>query len=175
MSINQIIEEMVIDNVNYNFRAIRETCEKIPPRTMQYVSMMIDEEMGELARAINRPERCDESALSELCDVIISVYDLMWLIDKDAISAYSNKFFSEIEIDVEGIDPYDQFQVMKKHAAEINIYQPSINNYWKCFDLLLACIHMIYLLADESKETKLLVNQTFITKCLKWERNCKTA
>lgn len=50
------------------------------PRNVVSVHMMVVEEVGELARAINRPERCDEPAISECADVFISTVDQAWVL-----------------------------------------------------------------------------------------------
>lgn len=49
-------------------------------RNVISVHLMVVEEVGELARAINRPERCDETAFSECADVYISTVDQAWVI-----------------------------------------------------------------------------------------------
>lgn len=46
------------------------------PTDCDFVFCKLVEEMGELARAINQPERCDEPAVGEMADILNSLLDL---------------------------------------------------------------------------------------------------
>lgn len=62
-------------NLNYTMEAAVLS----PPRHMGNVFMMLAEEVGEVATAINRPEKAPEPLLGELADVINCVLDLYYL------------------------------------------------------------------------------------------------
>ncbi len=46
-----------------------------------FVMMNLVEEVGELARALNRPYRCDEPAIAEIADVINCAIDLAYMLE----------------------------------------------------------------------------------------------
>ena len=77
------------------------------PRNVISVHLMVVEEVGELARAINRPERCDEPAFNECADVFISTVDQAWVIFcQDAtgvfdISKVDAKVLAQLRVDFE--------------------------------------------------------------------------
>lgn len=50
-----------------------------PERSEHFVLAKLQEESGELARAINQPERVDEAVSGEVADVILTVVDLLYL------------------------------------------------------------------------------------------------
>lgn len=52
-------------------------------RSVPSVMMNLVEEVGELARALNRPHRCDEPAISEIADVLNCVIDLAYMLELD--------------------------------------------------------------------------------------------
>lgn len=47
------------------------------PRTIDYVFRKVVEECGEVSKALNQPERCDEPVKSEIADLVISALDLL--------------------------------------------------------------------------------------------------
>lgn len=50
-----------------------------PERTEHFVLAKLQEESGELARAVNQPDRVDEAVSGEVADVILTVVDLLFL------------------------------------------------------------------------------------------------
>lgn len=50
-------------------------------RSVPSVMMNLVEEVGELARALNRPYRCDEPAIAEIADVINCAIDLAYMLE----------------------------------------------------------------------------------------------
>lgn len=52
---------------------------KAPSRSQHYVLAKLMEEAGEIARAVNQPERVDEAVSGEAADIIITVLDLLYL------------------------------------------------------------------------------------------------
>lgn len=50
-------------------------------RSSVSVMMNLVEEVGELARALNRPHRCDEPAIGEIADVINCAIDLAFMLE----------------------------------------------------------------------------------------------
>ncbi|WBF79268.1 hypothetical protein IACHDJAJ_00029 [Aeromonas phage vB_AdhS_TS3] len=46
--------------------------------TTWFAFMKAVEEMGELSKAINQPQRCDESDISEAADAIIALQDFIY-------------------------------------------------------------------------------------------------
>lgn len=56
-------------------------------RSVPSVMMNLVEEVGELARALNRPYRCDEPPIAEIADVINCAIDLAYMLElEDCIS-----------------------------------------------------------------------------------------
>lgn len=58
---------------------VMNVCAKAPARTEGFVMMKLMEEVGEFAKAVNQPERCDERPSGEAADVINCVLDELWL------------------------------------------------------------------------------------------------
>lgn len=57
-------------------------------RSTVSVMMNLVEEVGELARALNRPYRCDEPAIAEIADVINCAIDLAYMLElQDSIDS----------------------------------------------------------------------------------------
>lgn len=50
-------------------------------RSVPSVMMNLVEEVGELARALNRPYRCDEPTIAEIADVINCAIDLAYMLE----------------------------------------------------------------------------------------------
>ncbi|UOX40397.1 MazG-like pyrophosphatase [Aeromonas phage GomatiRiver_11] len=51
----------------------------VPDRSMGFVLGKLIEEVGEFAKSLNQPERCDERPVGEAADVINCVVDLLYL------------------------------------------------------------------------------------------------
>lgn len=55
-------------------------------RSVDSVFKNLVEEVGELARVINRPWRCDEPAMGEIADVINCVVDLAYMMEVESLA-----------------------------------------------------------------------------------------
>lgn len=54
-------------------------------RSVPSVMMNLVEEVGELARALNRPYRCDEPAIAEIADVLNCAIDLAFMLEIEVL------------------------------------------------------------------------------------------
>lgn len=54
-------------------------------RSVPSVMMNLVEEVGELARALNRPYRCDEPAIAEIADVLNCAIDLAYMLEIEVL------------------------------------------------------------------------------------------
>lgn len=149
----------------------------VKPRTIASVHMMLDEEIGELARAINRPWRCDEPAIAEVADVINCLADLLWLMRGVLVrdTNMSNLFDLLKQRPPVGIDPYDQLQVVKNYSNQFAIGRANGVNYRAiesaiCECAVLACVLHPELSIDDV-QNKLC--ELITKKCAKWEAQCK--
>lgn len=54
----------------------KQSVEMNNPKSAEYIALKAVEEMGEVARALINPERCDEPISAEIADTIITLIDL---------------------------------------------------------------------------------------------------
>ena len=65
-------------------------------RSTVSVMMNLVEEVGELARALNRPYRCDEPAIAEIADVINCAIDLAYMLELQDCITHQDSDLEEI-------------------------------------------------------------------------------
>lgn len=153
---------------------IYESSKKVPTRTLEFVHLMIDEELGELARAINRPERCDEPAFNEACDLMICIADMMWLLDERRASTHSDNYFNLILRDTFDKpfikDVYLSYQELRDRVYSISFEQAEIHVYNDCLYAMHDCFSMFRTLKPEFNYQQLrdLITLTIGLKCQKW-------
>ncbi|QXL90578.1 hypothetical protein [Salmonella phage NINP13076] len=80
-------------------------------RSAPSVMMNLVEEVGELARALNRPHRCDEPAIAEIADVINCAIDLAFMLE---ISECINPRESDYKVIAETVQRRIEYFVDKK-------------------------------------------------------------
>ncbi|AAQ81330.1 hypothetical protein 44RRORF011c [Aeromonas phage 44RR2.8t] len=69
----------VIKNVSIDLSSTFTASAVVPTRNMGFVMGKLVEEVGEFAKSINQPERCDERPVGEAADVINCVMDMLYL------------------------------------------------------------------------------------------------
>lgn len=157
---------------------ILETSRAVKPRSLESVHLMIFEEMGELARAINRPARCTETALEELCDVMICVVDLMWLIKPNRTEKISNDVIKSI-IEITDVDYW-----LRNNNAKYSIYTflnlslsktkfDFTQDIWHgLFETISQMARLFMVLEPEMTKEQLVdkINETIVKKCNKWKQ-----
>ena len=92
-------------------------------RTTFSVFGCLVEEVGELSRALNRPERCDEPAISELADVMNCVVDL----------AYTMKAQELAERGFDVSDPDVKMAITEQTTADLVYYVNKKCTKWDSF------------------------------------------
>lgn len=65
--------------MNLNVSPVLQISCLAPERTEHFVLGKLTEEIGEFARAVNQPERCDEPLVGEAADIMICVMDALFL------------------------------------------------------------------------------------------------
>lgn len=154
---------------------IYHASDEVKPRSMHSVHLMIDEELGELARAINRPGRCDEPAFNELCDLIICLADMMWLCDSyDAITRYSDERYSnELGKWFKRAYPRDEylaFQDLKRTVNLIDLDRDTSHVFQRCHDAMTVCMSMLRTFEPglSYEDLSTLARVIIARKCAKW-------
>lgn len=150
---------------------IIKTSKTVKPRTLESVHLMICEEMGELARAINRPARCKETALEELCDVLICVVDLMWLINPKATEEQitDERFlmsFNSHYVNKSILSSYYYYNELFRDLSEIDIYHD-----WTKLNMIISSISVLFVALEDKQYSELLdlISTTIHNKCEKWK------
>lgn len=69
----------VVDDQLINLASTFEASTTVPSRTMGFVMGKLMEEVGEFAKSLNQPDRCDERPVGEAADVINCVVDMLYL------------------------------------------------------------------------------------------------
>lgn len=154
---------------------IYHASDEVKPRSLHSVHLMIDEEMGELARAINRPGRCDEPAFNELCDVIICLADMMWLCDNYSAILHHNdtRYENELKKWFKRAYPRDEylvFQELKKEVNAIDLNRDFSHIFQRCVDSMNICMSMLRTFEPTLSYEDLvaLTRVTIARKCAKW-------
>ena len=154
---------------------IYHASDTVAPRSLHSVHLMIDEELGELARAINRPGRCDEPAFNELCDLMICLADMMWLCNNyDAIVHYSDeRFNAELQKWFKRAYPRDEylaFQDLKKAVVAVDLDRDASYVFQRCVDAMNVCMSMLRTFESglSYEELVALTRVTIARKCAKW-------
>lgn len=154
---------------------IYHASDEVKPRSLHSVHLMIDEELGELARAINRPARCDEPAFNELCDLIICLADMMWLCNNyDAILHHSDtRYELELKKWFSREYPRDQylaFQELKKTVVAIDLDRDTSYVFQRCVDAMNVCMSMLRTFEPVYSYEELVAYTRVIIarKCAKW-------
>lgn len=154
---------------------IYHASDEVAPRSLHSVHMMIDEELGELARAINRPKRCDEPAFNELCDVIICLADMMWLCNNyDAIlHHHDTRYENELKKWFDRAYPRDEylaFQELKKEVFLIDLNRDTSYVFQRCVDAMNVSMSMLRTFEPglSYEELVALTRVTIARKCAKW-------
>lgn len=154
---------------------IYHASDEVKPRSLHSVHLMIDEELGELARAINRPGRCDEPAFNELCDLIICLADMMWLCNNyDAILHHHDTRY-ELELQkwfkrAYSRDEYLAFQDLKATVNAIDLNRDTSVVFQRCADSLNVCMSMMRTFEPEMTYESLVAYARVVIarKCAKW-------
>ncbi|QHJ78875.1 MAG: hypothetical protein [Caudoviricetes sp.] len=153
---------------------ILKSCNQAAPRSFNSVHLMIDEELGELARAINRPARCVEPPEAECVDLIICVVDMLKItgrLDKAMVPDLIPAFHPS-KVDCKS--PYDEFQSLKHAVARIRL-EGWMEQY--------TAIYLAYYIAVAYLKNKNLSDDQIIQrmkdlvekKCTKWDsQNVRT-
>lgn len=69
----------MIDDVKIDMTSSFNASMAVPPRSMGFVMGKLMEEVGEFAKSLNQPERCDERPVGEAADIMNCICDMLYL------------------------------------------------------------------------------------------------
>lgn len=69
----------MIDDVKIDMTSSFNASMAVPARSMGFVLGKLMEEVGEFAKSLNQPERCDERPVGEAADIMNCVCDMLYL------------------------------------------------------------------------------------------------